>query len=102
MPYLYDTVIDQTISSSIGAKSVNLAGFETVAVLGRLTGPANAYVYMEVYQDSLSLHRETITLNAGGWFNYARTYRVFGPSFGITFYHPSAPMKVRMTVYAAI
>lgn len=102
MASLFTTVIDQTISSSTAASIVDLSGYETMAVLGRLTGPPNATVFMEVNNNQLMVVRETITLNMAGWFNFARTYRIFAPSIGIVFYNPSASLKVKMTVYAAI
>lgn len=102
MPYVFDTVIDQTISGSTAGKLVNVAGYEVFALQARFQGPANATVYMEVNQNNLLVNRETITLNAAGWLNLARTYRVYAPSIGVVLYNPSAAMSVRMTLYAAI
>ena len=102
MPYLFDTVIDQTISASTAGKNVNVAGYEVFALQARFQGPPNATVYMEVNQNNLLVTRETIALNAAGWLNLTRTYRVFSPSIGVVFYHPTASMSVRMTLYAAI
>jgi hypothetical protein len=102
MASLYTTIIDQTISTSTAANNVDLTGYENFSVLGRLTGPANATVFLEMYNDNLSVAREMLTLNAAGWLNFPRTYHLFAPSMGIVFYNPSAPIQIRMTVYAAI
>jgi hypothetical protein len=97
----FDTVMDQTISTSTPAKVVNLEGFREFAVLGRFEGPPNAAVFMEISHNQLGVAQEFVALNASGFFNFHNTDPIFAPNIGIVIYSPPSNLKVKMTIYAA-
>ena len=98
--YIYETIIDETISTHKPAKVVDLACFREFSLMARLEGTASATVRMEINFGNALVIQENLELNTSGWLNFAKSYTVFAPSLGIVLYHPSSPMKVRMTVYA--
>ncbi len=99
--YIYQTIMDQTISTSTAATVVNVAGYSSYALLARFEGPAGSQFRMEINNESLLVQQENLTIEAGGWLNFYRIYPVYGPRIGVVIYHPPANLKVRMTVYAA-
>lgn len=99
--FFFETVMDNTISTSTGAKEINLQGFKEFAVLARFEGQPNKEVEFEIYYNKKTLFREKVKLNAGGWANFAKVYPVFAPNIGITIYHPPPNLNVKMTIYAA-
>jgi hypothetical protein len=100
--HIFETVMDKTISTSTPAQSVNLAGYREYAVLARFEGPPSAEFRMEINNHALLVTQEQIKLNANGWLNFARVYKVYAPDVGIVIYHPPANLRVRMTVYAGM
>ncbi len=99
---VFETVMDQTISTSTAAKSVNLTGYREYAVLARFEGPPSAEFRMEINNHQLLVTQEKLKLNENGWLNFARVYKVYVPDIGIVIYHPPASLHVRMTVYAGL
>ena len=98
--YIYETIIDETISTHKPAKVVDLVGFREFSLLARLKGAPSATVRMEMNFDNCLVIQENLELSSDGWLNFAKSYTVFAPSLGVVLYHPSSVMKVRMTVYA--
>jgi hypothetical protein len=100
--FIYQTIMDETISTHKPAKTVNLSGFREFSVLARLEGAPAATVRMEINHDNTLVTQENLQLNQSGWLNFAKSYTVFAPSLSIVLYHPSSAIKVRMTVYAGL
>ena len=98
--YIYETIMDETISESHAAGSVDLAGFREFSLLIGLESAPSATVRMEINFANMLVKQENLELDLNGRLNFAKSYTVFAPSLGIVLYHPSSPMKVRMTVYA--
>jgi hypothetical protein len=97
---LYEMVMNETISDSKGGNPVNLDGFREFSLLARFEGPANATFAFEIYFDNITVVRENIELNAGGWINFAKIYPVYAPKVGLAVYHPPTNLKVRISFYA--
>jgi hypothetical protein len=98
--FFFETIMDTTISTSTGAKDVNLQGFKDFALLARFEGQPNKDVEFEIYYNKKTLFREKIKLNQQGWVNFAKVYPIYAPNVGITIYHPPVNLKVKMTIYA--
>lgn len=99
--YIYETILDETISTHKPADVVDLTGFREFALMIRLKGTASATVRIEINFDNSLVMQENLELNQDGWLHFAKSYTVFAPSLAVVLYHPSSPMKVRMTVYAS-
>jgi hypothetical protein len=100
----FDTVLDQTISSNTAGKILNLQGYREFALLARFDGGvanANKEFAFEIYNNSYTVVRETVRLNAQGWVNFSKVYTVFAPTVLVTVYNPPANLKTKITVYAA-
>lgn len=100
--FVFETVMDQSISASTPAKPVNVAGYREYAVLARFEGPPAAEFRMEINNHQLLVAQEKIKLNVNGWLNFARVYKTYAPDVGIVIYHPPANLHVHMTVYAGM
>lgn len=98
--YIYETILDETISTHKPAQVVDVAGFREFALMVRLKGTASATVRMEVNFDNSLVVQENLELDQDGMLHFTKSYTVFAPSLAVVLYHPSSPMKVRMTVYA--
>ena len=98
--HVFETVMDQTISTSTAAQKVNVAGFRRYSVLARFEGPPSATFAMEIACDSLTVVREELELGPGGWLNFAKEYTTFAPDIGIVIYHPPTDLTARISVYA--
>ena len=96
----FEMVMDETISESKAGKPVNLDGFREFSVLARFEGNANETFAFEIYFDGITAIREEITLNGGGWINFAKVYSVYAPKVGLAVYNPPAGLKVRISFYA--
>ena len=102
--FFFDTVMDKTISTSTGGKAHNLQGYKDFALLARFDGGvanANKEFAFEIYNNSYSVVRETVRLNAQGWVNFSKVYSVFAPNVIVSVYNPPANLKTKITVYAA-
>ena len=102
--FFFDTVIDQTISTSTAGKTLNLQGYEDFALQARFDGGvanANKTFAFEVYNNNQSVARETVTLTGAGWANFSKVYTVYSPTVMVTVYNPPANLKTKITVYAA-
>lgn len=99
--FTFETILDQTISTSTPAKVVSVAGFREFSLLARFEGPPSSQIRFEINHNNLLVAQEIVELNADGWLNFAKVYPVFAPNIGVVFYHPPANLKVRMTIYAA-
>lgn len=100
--HFFTMVLDQTISTSTPATTVNLAGYREYAVLARFEGPPLGDFRMEINNNQQLVTQEKLQLNESGWLNFARTYRVYAPNVGIVIYHPPANLNVRMSIYAGM
>ena len=98
--HVFETVMDQTISTSTAAQMVSVAGFRRYSVLARFEGPPSARFAMEIACNSLTVVREELELGPGGWLNFAKEYTTFAPDVGIVIYHPPTDLKARISVYA--
>ncbi|MEI6757797.1 MAG: hypothetical protein FDX18_01760 [Chlorobium sp.] len=100
----FDTVLDQTISSSIAGKTVNLQGYKDCAFLAYFNGGvanANKSFTVEIYNNNISVVQETVHLNSQGIAVLSKVYAVYAPSVGLAVYSPPANLKTKITVYAA-
>jgi hypothetical protein len=98
--FFFDTVLDQTISTSTAGKVVDLQGYKDFAVLARFEGPPNKLVYFEIGYNNITVVRENVKLNAQGWINFAKVYPVYAPNVGIAVYNPPANLKAKIMIYA--
>jgi hypothetical protein len=98
--YIYEMVLDSTMTGSTAGKIVDLKGFREFAIMARFEGPANAEFDFELGYDGITVFRETIQLNEAGWTNFAKTYNVFAPEVGLAVYHPPAGTHARISFYA--
>ena len=98
----YDSILSGTISTSTPSKVVDLTGYREFALLGRLEGAPGAVVYLEIGHRKLTVVGETLTLNSGGWLNFAKTYPVYAPDVGIALYNPTSSMQVDFSIYAGL
>jgi hypothetical protein len=99
---IYETILDQTISKSTPAKKVDVCGYRRYSLLARFEGPPEATFKIEINNDNRLVQQEFLQLNAAGWLNFAKEYRVFAPHIGVVIYHPPADLKVEMTLYAGL
>jgi hypothetical protein len=101
--FVFETVLDKTISKNTAGKVVVLQGYKEFAVLARFDGGlpnANKSVDFEIAHNQLTVVRETIKLNAQGWANFAKVYPVYAPNVGIAVYNPPANLKTKIMFYA--
>lgn len=99
--HVFETVLDQTISTSTAAQKVSVAGYRRYSISGRFEGPASAAFSMEVSND-FTVAREELEIGLDGWLNFAKEYTAFAPEVGIVIYHPPPGLKVQVTVYAGV
>ncbi len=100
----FDTLFDQTISASTLGKTVTLQGYRDYALLARFEGGvanANKEFTFEIYNNNISVARESIRLNGQGWANFSKVYSIFAPTVAVTVNNPPANLKTKITVYAA-
>ena len=101
-PYINTTIMKTTISTSTPAKVVNVRGFRRYSILARFEAKPGSTFKMEINNDGKLVKQEFITLNSGGWRNFAREYAVYGPKIGVVIYHPPPKLEVDMKLYAGL
>jgi hypothetical protein len=101
--FLFETVLDKTISQNTAGKVVGLQGYKEFGVLARFDGGsvnANKEVDFEIGHNQITVVREKVKLNAQGWANFAKVYPVYAPNVGMAVYNPPANLKTKITIYA--
>lgn len=101
-PHIFETILEETISTHKPAKVVDVAGYRRFSLLGRFEGPPNGTFKIEVNQNNKLVAQEFLQLNDAGWLNFAKEYTVFAPSVGVVIYHPPSNLKVQLTLYAGL
>ncbi len=99
---IFETIMKETISKSKAAKTVDVCGFRRYSILARFDGTPDATFKIEINNNNKLVRQEFLQLNAAGWLNFYKEYTVFAPKIGVVVYHPSAKLKVEMTLYAGI
>lgn len=100
----FDILFDQTISASTLGKIVTLQGYRDFALQARFEGGvANAKkeFAFEIFNNNISVARESVRLNGQGWANFSKVYPVYAPTVAVTVLNPPANLKTKITVYAA-
>ena len=101
-PYINTVIMKKTISMTTPAKVVNVRGFRRYSILARFKAKPGSNFKMEINNDDKLVKQEFITINTGGWRNFAREYTVFGPKVGVVIYHPPPKLQVDMKIYAGL
>lgn len=98
--YIFETIVDASITTSTPCKIVNVAGFRKFSLMGRFEGAPSGKIRFEVNQNKIMLASEVFNLNAGGWYNFSKVYQVFAPDIGVVIYEFPPNLKVKMFIYA--
>jgi len=104
--YFFDTVMNETLSSSNASKLVNLAGYKDFAVLVSLTGgAASQTIRLDIMNSpapggGFVIARESVTLSAQGQAVFKNVYHVYAPYVSVGVMNPSPNTKAQVFVYA--
>jgi hypothetical protein len=99
--YFFDEPLWGTISTTTVLKHWDLGGYSEMNFHMVFNGPAGAKAYPTLYFNNTQGYAEEVILNAGGYANIARTIKIFGPDVNFVIYNPTAPITLKLHVYAA-
>ena len=99
--YLFETILNKTITQTTTAKIVNLAGYKEFAVMGRFEGQAGSKLRLEMEFNELNAIQEEIELDADGLAKLTKVYPVYAPRLTVTIANPPPNLKARLIIYAA-
>lgn len=102
MDSVFAVVMDTTLAAdeSKAGVVVDVSGFRRFSLLGRFEASTGTTCKIEINHEGQLVATEHITVGAAGWLNFSKEYIAYGPKIGVVFYHPSAPLKVKMRLYA--